>query len=118
MKKILVIDDDEGILEAFELMLTSLGYEVETSTKNGDYLEQKLKSLPDLIILDVLLSGTDGRDICKKLKTQEHTKHIPIIMVSAHPDARDTALEAGAEDFLAKPFDMGDLLKKIEKYIE
>src|SRR6266498_5485492 len=109
MCKILVIDDDEGILEAFELVLTSVGYEVETSTQNGDYLNQKLKNVPDLIILDVLLSGTNGKDVCKKLKSQEHTRHIPIIMVSAHPDARKTALESGADDFIPKPFDMNEL---------
>ena len=116
-RRVLVVDDDEGILEAFELMLTSAGYEVETSTKNGDYFEQKLKNTPDLIILDVLLSGTNGKDICKKLKSQEHTKHIPIIMISAHPDAREIALEAGADDFIPKPFDMTDLLEKVKKYI-
>lgn len=117
-RRILVVDDDEGILEAFELMLTSAGYEVEISTKNGDYMTQKLKNIPDLIILDMLLSGTDGRHICKKLKNQEHTKHIPIIMISAHPDAKKTALESGADDFIAKPFDMSHLLAKVKKYIE
>ncbi len=117
-KKILVVDDDEGILEAFELMLTSAGYEVETSTKNGDYIGQKLKNTPDLIILDVLLSGTDGRYICKKLKSQKHTKHIPVIMISAHPDAKETAFEAGADDFIPKPFEMNDLLEKVAQYIK
>ncbi len=112
------MDDDEGILEAFKLMLTSAGYELETSTKNGDYIEQKIKNAPDLIILDVLLSGTNGGQVCKKLKSQGHTKHIPIIMISDHPDAREVALEASADDFIPKPFDMSDLLKKVKKYIK
>src|SRR5258708_39490306 len=116
-RKILVIDDDESILEAFKLMLTGAGYEVETSTKNDDYIEQKLKNTPDLIILDMLLSGTDGRYICKKLKSQEHTKHIPIIMISAYPNARETVLESGANDFIPKPFEMSELLEKVEQYI-
>lgn len=118
-KRILVVDDDEGILEAMELMLHDAGYVVETTPKNGTTIDKKIKKLkPHLIILDVLLSGSDGRTICKKLKSQNETKHIPIIMISAHPDARKSALEAGADGFLAKPFDMGDLLARVEKHVK
>jgi DNA-binding response OmpR family regulator len=64
-------------------------------------------------LLDVLLSGKDGRTIARQLKSQEDTKHIPIIMFSAHPSAEQTAREAGADDFIAKPFEIDDLLEKI-----
>lgn len=115
-KKILVIDDDGGILEAFEAMLTSVGYEVEIST-DPDSLQKRTKNmLPDLLLLDVLLSGRDGREICKQLKSQPETKELPIIMISAHPGAGTTIKDAGADDFLPKPFEMDDLLKKIAKY--
>lgn len=115
--KILVVDDDESILEAIELTLTIAGYDVETSTKDGEFINQRMtKDLPNLIILDVLLSGSDGRTICKNLKNNEKTKHIPIIMTSAHPDAKSTVFEVGANEFLAKPFDINDLLKMVKKY--
>ena len=119
MKKILVVDDDEGILEAFELVLTEAGYEVELSTKDGEYIWGRIKdNRPDLIILDVLLSGSDGRTICKRLKGDKTTKSIPIIMVSAHPDAEKSVKDCGADDFIPKPFEMINLLKKVQVYLD
>jgi len=118
MKRILVVDDDLAILEALDITLRDAGYETETSTKNGEYIERSLRrQLPDLMILDILLSGHDGRDICKKVKSREETKQIPVILISAHPNAEKTALEAGADDFLAKPFNIDDLLAKVERLV-
>jgi len=117
-KKILVVDDDPDILDALRFMLEDAGYEVTTSEK-GDYAENLHDTnggLPDVIILDVLLSGKDGRLICQRLKSQEETRHIPIIMISAHPNARQSVTAVGADDFVAKPFDMDELLAKIAKY--
>jgi DNA-binding response OmpR family regulator len=115
-KKILVIDDDEGILDALELMLESSGYQVETSA-DGEVLKKlNVVNAPNLILLDVLLSGEDGRELCKILKNKENTKEIPVLMISANPDARNGARLCGADDFLAKPFEMNDLLAKVEKF--
>ncbi len=117
-KKILVVDDDPDILDALQFMLEDAGYEVKT-TEKGDYAENLRDTnggLPDVIILDVLLSGKDGRLICQKLKSQDETRHIPIIMISAHPYARQSVTAVGADDFVAKPFDMDELLEKIAKY--
>ena len=117
-KKILVVDDDPDILDALQFMLEDAGYEV-TTTEKGDYAENLHDTnggLPDVIILDVLLSGKDGRLICQRLKDQEETRHIPIIMISAHPNARQSVKAVGADDFVAKPFDMDELLAKIAKY--
>lgn len=116
-KKILVVDDEPDILEFLQVILEEEGYNVLTSQK-AEYLEQLHNGgLPDLILLDVLLSGKDGREIVKYLKQQEETKHIPVIMFSAHPSAEQTAKEAGAEDFLAKPFEIDELLEKVAKFI-
>jgi DNA-binding response OmpR family regulator len=118
-KKILVVDDDPDILEALRLMLEDEGYEVTTSEK-GEYAENLHDTnggLPDIIILDVLLSGKDGRLICQKLKSQAETSHIPIIMISAHPNARQSAKAIGADDFLAKPFDLVELLTTVARYL-
>jgi DNA-binding response OmpR family regulator len=112
-KKILVVDDEPDILEFVKAILEDEGYTVATASK-GEYVETLHNGgLPDLILLDVLLSGKDGRSIARQLKNQEDTKHIPIIMFSAHPNAERTAREAGADDFISKPFEIEDLLGKI-----
>jgi CheY-like chemotaxis protein len=99
------------------VVLEEEGYDVLTSQK-GEFLEQLHNGgLPQLILVDVLLSGRDGREIVKHLKSQDETKHIPVIMFSAHPSAEETAKKAGAEDFLAKPFDIDVLLAKIADWI-
>lgn len=114
-KKILVADDDPAILEVITLMLEDAGYEVATSV-NGETVEEMRGVLPDLILLDIWMSGMDGRDICKHLRAKKKTKHIPIVMISANRDAEAIALDAGANDFLAKPFEMNRLLSMVEKY--
>ena len=116
-KKLLVVDDEPDILEFIQVILKEEGYDVVTSDK-GEYLEQLHNGcLPNLILVDVLLSGKDGREIVKHLKSQEETKHIPVIMFSAHPSAEETARAAGAEDFLAKPFEIDELLAKVANYL-
>jgi DNA-binding response OmpR family regulator len=115
-KRLLVVDDDPDILQFLQLIFEDEGYEVSVCAK-GPYLEQLHKDeLPNLIFLDVFLSGKDGREIVKYLKSQEETKHIPVIMSSAHPKTEATARAAGADDFLAKPFDIDVLLAKVARY--
>ena len=113
--KILVVDDDEGIIEVIQIVLEGEGYEVHTNM-NGEGL-QSLSDLPDLILLDVLLSGNDGRDICKLLKSNPRTQQIPIIMLSAHSDASKVADVSGADDFLEKPFDVDFLIAIVAKHL-
>lgn len=115
MKKIFVVDDEKSILDALEFMLTEEGYLVKTSARGSDLL--KLNSdLPDVIILDVLLSGEDGREIARKLKLDYHTRDIPIVMISAHPNARESVKACGADEFISKPFDIDGLLSTVEKH--
>lgn len=116
-KKLLVVDDEQDILEFLKVILEEEGYIVVTSDKD-DYLEQLHNDIPpDLILLDMLLSGKDGREIVKYLKIQEKTRHIPVIMFSAHPNAKESARQAGADDFVAKPFEIDQLLNKIAHYL-
>ncbi len=115
-RKILVADDDPAILDAVKMMLEFCNYEVCTA-QDGRF-EPKLKDhKPQLVLLDIWLSGTDGREVCRKLKSKKETKDIPIILISASRDVEESSKEAGANDFLPKPFEMNDLLNKIEKYI-
>lgn len=116
-KKIMIADDDPGIVDAVEIMLDFEGYQV-SSTVNGATLLDMQTEFPDLLLLDIWMSGSDGRDICRELKKRESTKGIPIIMISASRDIEKSAYEAGADDFLAKPFEINDLLGKIRKHLE
>lgn len=117
MSKVLVIDDDESILDAITLVLEDAGYDVQGTFKGKDAFRKVAEFHPDVILLDLLMSGHDGRHICKKLKRNPVTKSIPIIMISAHPTAERGAVECGADDFLAKPFDTDILLGKIKKHL-
>ncbi|MFL5663740.1 MAG: PleD family two-component system response regulator [Ktedonobacteraceae bacterium] len=116
-KKILVVDDEIDILAFLQELLEQEGYIVATTDK-AEYVERLHNGgLPDLILLDVLLSGKDGREIVKRLKSQEETRHIPVIMFSAHPNAEKTSQVAGADDFMTKPFEMDELLAKVAHYL-
>ena len=114
--KILVVDDDEAILESIKIVLTEEGYDVVTAEKVAS-LQDILEINPDLIILDVFLLGQDGRQIARDLKADQHTKHIPIIRISALPSAEKSAEASGANIFLPKPFDMYNLLELIKKQL-
>ena len=109
----MVADDDPGIIDSLKIMLEEFDFEVET-TMNGNTVYDIKNELPDLILLDLWISGMDGRDICTHLKSQEATKHIAIIIVSANKDTEHIARACGADDFLLKPFDMRVLLGKID----
>ncbi len=115
---ILVIDDDDGILGAFEAILESSGYKAITSSDADCISTLNSSNLPDLILLDILLSGTDGREVCRVLKSQPLTKDIPVIIISAQSNVDKSIQEVGADDFIAKPFEIDELLKKIASYIK
>ncbi len=117
IKKVLIVDDDPDILEALQMTFESNGYTTETITNGEETYKLVGEFGPHVIVLDVLLSGNDGRVICKNLKTDTKTKHIPIIMTSAHPDAAKSTIEVGADEFVAKPFDINELIKTVEKYM-
>ncbi|MCX2573165.1 response regulator [Pedobacter sandarakinus] len=112
-KKILIADDDEGIVDAVTMILEVMGYDVE-STYDGGTVIEAVKNKPDLILLDIWMSGHDGRDICKALKNNPLYNQIPILMISASRDIKQSALDAGANDFMEKPFEMDSLLSKVD----
>lgn len=116
-KKILVVDDDPDILDFLQVILEEEGYSVLTTEKAEDVERLLDGGLPDLILLDMLLSGKDGRKIVKQLKSQEGTRHIPVLMFSAHNSAKKTVREAGADDFLAKPFEIDELVAMVAAYL-
>ena len=115
---ILVVDDEESILEVVQIVLEGEGYRIQTCM-NSSFLRdfQQTTLLPDLILLDVLLSGEDGREICRKIKADTRLHHIPVIMLSAHSDASKVADTSGADDFLEKPFDVDALIDIVQKHL-
>ena len=114
-KKIMIVDDDEGILDALTMMLQYKGYEVSTCA-NGSTILAMTQAFPDLVLLDIWMSGTDGRNVCKQLKETPLTKSIPVILISAGKDIEASAIASGADGFLAKPFEMEELIDTIEKH--
>lgn len=116
MKKILVVDDDFSILEALKVGIESEGYEVMAISDGEKTYESVKKFNPNLILLDYLLSGKDGQEIVRELKSKRETKNIPVIMLSAHPSADKCAQECGADGFIPKPFEFDHLLEVIEKH--
>jgi CheY-like chemotaxis protein len=114
-KRILVADDDTAILEVISMMLEDAGYDVKT-TVNGQTEKFVKEYSPHLILLDIWMAGMDGRVICKSLKGNKLTRHIPIVMISANKDTKKIAIESGADNFIEKPFEMDHLLATVAQY--
>lgn len=116
-KTILVIDDDVSTLQILLLILQNAGYNVESaSDHNLKFLQTK--NYPDLIILDNNLGFKSGSEICKELKNNNETKHIPVVMISAIDNIRQLANEACADGFISKPFGIQQMLDKINEVID
>ena len=115
-KRILVFDDSAAILDVVKLALEMVNCEVSTSL-TGACLQHMEHNLPDLILLDILLSGENGGEICQRLKSDEQTRHIPVILLSAHGGLRETSERCGANGCLAKPFRLNDLRGIVKKHL-
>ena len=111
--RILVVDDDPDISMMLKLMLEYKGYAVTILEKPEDTIKTLQEDEISMVIIDMLLSGVSGTDICKAIRQNYKTAGFPILMISAHPNAKEICLEAGADDFISKPFDMNDILFKI-----
>ncbi len=114
-KSIFVVDDEEDILELIRYNLVREGYGVSTAVNGEEALKAISQKLPDLILLDLMLPGMDGLEICRLLKKEEKTAGIPIVMVTAKGEESDivTGLELGADDYIAKPFSIKVLIARL-----
>jgi two-component system response regulator VicR len=114
-KKVLVVDDDNDILNVIRIILEDEGYEVSTLDSGREVLGEVASNMPDLILLDVMLCGMDGRDICKNLKSHALYKLIPVIMISASHNLQGLLEDEGSADgFISKPFDIDELIAVVE----
>jgi DNA-binding response OmpR family regulator len=118
--KLLVADDDEDMQKAIKRIAERGGYEVVQEFDGSTVLETTRTERPDLILLDVTMPGADGRDVLAALKSDPATASIPVIVCSGRTDHTDrlVGLELGAEDYVAKPFEPAELLRKIAWVVE
>lgn len=114
-KKILVIDDDNDILEIMREALTFEGYEVNSLEKTDNIFPEIIQYQPDIVILDYLLNGVNGGELCHQIKINRHTTNIPVILMSAHPRVLQSLGDYGCDLFIPKPFDLANLISSIQQ---
>lgn len=115
-KTIMVVDDSQGVLDVMTLMLEFEGYHVTTSI-DGRTVSNLQEPLPDLILLDIMISGTDGRVLCRALKANEKTRDVPVILISANIDIEKISKTCGADGYLPKPFDMKSMIDLVQWHV-
>ncbi|WP_138203244.1 response regulator [Haloimpatiens lingqiaonensis] len=115
-EKILVVDDEEHIRELIKFNLEKNGYKVECAVDGNEALEYVKNNIPKLILLDLMLPGIDGYDVCKKIRGDKNTSNIPIIMITAKGEEIDKilGLELGADDYITKPFSVRELIARVK----
>lgn len=116
MKQLIyVVDDEKNIRELLTYNLCANGYEVDAFENGEDFLIALEKSKPDLICLDIMLPDYNGLELCKIIRSDKGTKHIPVIMITAKTTEFDTivGLESGADDYLKKPFSVNELIARV-----
>jgi DNA-binding response OmpR family regulator len=120
MKTILVIDDLPENVFMLQDRLENEGYNILTAYDGKSGIEKVRSELPDLILLDIMMPGITGIEVCKILVNDDRTKHIPIILVTAKAGAEDTkeGLEAGAFDYIKKPFNRVELLARVQSALK
>ena len=117
-KKILVVDDEPIILKVVTFRLQKMGYDIVTAIDGLEAVEVTKKEKPDLIILDVVLPGMNGLEVCKTIKKDDKLKNTPIILLTASlENLEEKAKECNADDYSLKPFDPEVLMEKIKKFI-
>lgn len=115
-KKILVVDDDPNIVRLLASRLKNSGYDVVSASDGNSCFKKAVAEKPDLVLLDIIMPGLNGFEVCKRLKENDKTKDIPVIMLTALAGEKDLSkgLEEGANCFITKPFSAVDLLHKIK----
>lgn len=114
--EVLVVDDDDAIVDALSLLLELEGFKVRTSD-GISLIEQVRSSKPALILLDVWLSGQDGRELCRQLKKDSKTKNIPVILISASRNLAKNAQDVQADGYLEKPFEMERIMSVVTQFL-
>jgi len=117
-KRILIIEDDNDILQVLETVLTYNKFSVSGISQTDDIFKSIEQHKPDLVLTDYLLSGLNGGKICQLIKSNLDTCHLPVILISAYPTLAESFGKFGFDAFINKPFNIGDLVKKIDELLE
>jgi two-component system phosphate regulon response regulator PhoB len=117
-KRIHILEDDQEIRNVIEILLKEEGFELQLSSSFSELKKNIQDAMPDLFLLDVMLPDGNGAEICEDLKTDIFTKHIPIIVMSAQNNSEQKAIDAFADDYISKPFDIYDVLERINTQIK
>jgi len=117
-KRIHILEDDQEIRNVIEILLSDEGFELQLSSSFAELKKNIQDAMPDLFLLDVMLPDGNGAEICEDLKTDIFTKHIPIIVMSAQNNSEQKAIDAFADDYISKPFDIDDVLKRINVQLQ
>ena len=114
-KRILVVDDEARVREMIEFRLRQFGYEVLQASNGRDALAVASREKPDLVLLGVMMPELDGFQVCGRLKQDEATRDIPVVMLTAKAEAKDVtrAFNSGAVDYVVKPYDPAVLQQKV-----
>ena len=118
MEKILIVEDDHNLGLMIKDILEFKDYEVILSRRPENTIKDILENEVDLILLDKLIWGIDGTDVCAEIRSNKATAHKPVLMMSALSEARTTCMKAGATDFIYKPFDMVDFQDKVRELLD
>ena len=114
---VLVVDDESTIRDLLNIFLPTKGLKVILAANGEEALELAKKNIPKIILLDIKMPGIDGMETCRRLRAEEQTRYIPVIMVTAFGTTKTEATDAGADDFISKPFDMEDLALRLKSAI-
>lgn len=119
MTRVLLIDDEPRVAKALAYAISDRDIEVTSETDPTRALATATAAPPDAILLDIDLGGADGLELCRKLKSAEPTRHVPILLLSGHVDEETKAagFAAGADDFVTKPFAPGDLIARLDAHV-
>ncbi|HEY9003988.1 MAG TPA: response regulator [Mucilaginibacter sp.] len=118
MKKVLILDNDEGVLDVMNEALNYEGFDVKIIEETDNIFSVIDDYDPDLVILDYILSGINGGEICHQIKANPKTTDLPVMIMSAYPKVIRSLGYYGCDDFIAKPFDLDDIVERIKNLID
>jgi DNA-binding response OmpR family regulator len=118
-KRILIVEDEESLLKLESILLTSKGYRVTGVMDGMSALDEVRRNRPDLVILDIMLPKMDGFEVCRQLKGDPDTAHIPVVMLTAKKNSQDmvTGQQAGCDAYITKPFKSSKVLETIQHFL-
>lgn len=118
-KRVLIVEDEESLLKLESILLASKGLKVSACPDGFAAMEELSRNLPDIVVLDVMLPGMDGFEVCRRIKSNSGSAKTPVIMLTARKNSQDMerGLQAGADAYITKPFKSAELIATIERLL-